>query len=161
MLILILMLSGTLGFFARQYAYAAAYPVSPTRISGNYVFRGSVEDHRKQLVSLSGDLSLDWLGDISGEGSALRSHQVGAGPCHVLIDGSYTQTANPKVLNALIWITPGYGNCDTEFAKRSRWVVKIVSKAKRGQLDLIPRKHSRLLFEGVATRESGTFSQRT
>lgn len=158
MFVLIVVLTGTLGLFAAPGAYAGMYSVSPAQISGNYAFHGSAEDHRGRLVSLSGDLSLDWLGDISGEALASRSHAFVAGSCDVLIDGSYTHTKDPQIVAGTIRITPGYGNCSTGFSKRRIWRVDIVSGTRIGRLELIPQRQSRRFFEAVATRESNSFS---
>jgi hypothetical protein len=139
---------------------AATQSLTPTRLSGRYLFSGSLGNLPGQYDSISGSLNLDWLGDISGQGLARR---IGRGvsseaSCRILMEGTYKPTKDPLVMAGTITLIPIYGDCSGELGKQHSWTIRIEPGAKSGSLNLNQISASGPSFIGIATSETAKLS---
>jgi hypothetical protein len=140
----------------------SALPLMPDNLntynlSGSYSFHASFGH---PAVQAYGDLYLDWLGDISGEGVAV-SHERGGKTvrkCNFLISGDYTLARGSGGYDAKLTFTPVDSTCPINNGKEKTLRAKIVRRNGRVDLDLIETSPTEDHLFGMATlRSPGPF----
>jgi hypothetical protein len=122
-------------------------------LSGSYSFHASFGH---PAVQAYGDLYLDWLGDISGEGVTV-SHERGGKTvrkCNFLISGDYTLANGSGGYEAKLTLTPVDPGCPINNGKEKTLRAKIVRRNGHGDLDLIETSPSEDHLFGMATLQA-------
>lgn len=132
----------------------AARTAAIPNLSGTYDFHGSLEAHHEYFRE-SGTLTLDWLGDVSGEACMTPEPPIRALHnicCDTLIVGSYFASPNPGVSNATLTVTPVTAGCRELIGRRQTYRVNIIPGNKPNEVDLV--QQSGEMFGALAWLES-------